>query len=107
MKKVIAFVTLVFIIHQFTIAQAKPGKTPEKVIFSVNMDCHACVEKISKQLTFEKGVRDLYINLENQIVAIRYRPDKTSKAHLKKTLEKMKYEVSERLEKDGLPDSWK
>lgn len=109
MKKIVLLTMLILMVIPISRAQKNnsTSKTPEIVVFTVNMDCHNCVEKITKQLTFEKGVRDLYVNLENQVVAVKFRPDKTNKAHLKKVLEKMEYEVTERQSKDGLPENWK
>lgn len=109
MKKIVLLTMLILMVIPIGRAQKSnsTSKTPEIVVFTVNMDCQNCVEKITKQLTFEKGVRDLYVNLENQVVAVKFRPDKTNKAHLQKVLEKMEYEVSERQSKEGLPENWK
>lgn len=109
MKKVISIILFTMFILPLTRAQEndKSSKATEKVVFTVNMDCNSCVEKITKQLTFEKGVKDLYVNLENQIVAVKYRPDKTSKDLLKKAIEKLEYVVKEKENKEGLPDEWK
>jgi copper chaperone CopZ len=108
MKKVLLLLTLTLLALPVTLAQKseKPSKTPETVVFNVNMDCQHCVDKVTKQLTFEKGVKDLYVNLENQVVAIKFRPDKTSRETLKKSIEKLDYVVSENKEPKGLPEGW-
>ena len=67
----------------------------EQVVFSVNMDCHNCEQKIKKNIAYEKGVRDLTTELEKQLVTIKYRTDKTDKAKLKKAIEKLGYTCKE------------
>ena len=70
--------------------QAKPKKT-EEVTFTVSMTCEGCKEKIEKNISWEKGVKDLEINLEKKTVKINYDPKKTSEEKLKKAIEKLKF----------------
>ena len=65
------------------------------MVFSVNMDCQGCVDGITKELSFTKGVKDLDISLENKTVKIDFRADKTAPTTLKKAIEKLGYEVKE------------
>jgi copper chaperone CopZ len=61
----------------------------ETVVFSVSMDCHSCEQKIKKNIPYEKGVKDLTVNLEKKQVTIKYQTDKTDKDKLKKAIEKL------------------
>ena len=94
MKQIMITLALVFMISITSEAQKK-DKTPQTCTFSVNMDCQGCVEKITKQLAYEKGVRDLDISLENFTVAVTFRPAKTDKKHLAESIKKLGYEVKE------------
>ena len=67
----------------------------EQVIFSVNMNCHNCEEKIKKNIAYERGVRNLTTDLSKQLVTINYRTDRTDKAKLKKAIEKLGYTCAE------------
>jgi periplasmic mercuric ion binding protein len=109
MKKLFLFMILAAMGLHIMQAQksGKPTKSVETVIFTVNMDCQDCVNKLTKQLAFEKGVKDLYLNLNDQVVAIKYRADKTTKELLKKSIEKLEYQVAERQSREGLPEGWK
>lgn len=57
------------------------GKAPkEKVVtlFSVDIHCQGCVDKINKNIAFEKGITDMKIDPEKKTVEITYRKDKTN-----------------------------
>ena len=52
------------------------------------MQCSSCENRIKKALKFEKGVKDIVTDLEQQTVTITYDADKTTPEKLQKTLEK-------------------
>ncbi len=66
------------------------------VTFSVSMVCQNCVDRIQKNIAFEKGVKDLIISLEDKTVTIKYRTDKTSIDQLKTAIEKLGYKVEQK-----------
>ncbi|MDR2585772.1 MAG: heavy-metal-associated domain-containing protein [Prevotellaceae bacterium] len=73
-----------------------PKKANEaEVTFSVNIDCLNCQKKIESKLPFEKGVKDLKINLEKHEIWILYQIDKTSKEKLIEAIKKIGYEAKE------------
>lgn len=72
-------------------AQKKAVKT---VIFNVGMHCQNCVKKVKENISFEKGVKALEVNLEKKTVTITYDPAKTNEATLKKAVEKLGYTCS-------------
>lgn len=76
--------------------EKKPKKKAEvkEVTFSVHLHCQNCVKKVQENIAFEKGVKDLHVCLEDQIVAIKYDASKTSEAVLKAAIEKLGYPVS-------------
>ncbi|HBC21876.1 MAG TPA: heavy metal-binding protein [Porphyromonadaceae bacterium] len=52
------------------------------------MQCSSCENRIKKALKFEKGVKDIVTDLEQQTVTITYDADKTTPEKLQKALEK-------------------
>ncbi|MDR2466019.1 MAG: heavy-metal-associated domain-containing protein [Prevotellaceae bacterium] len=81
-------------------AEAKKVDSPEKasktaktkaVTFSVNMHCGACKQKVEKNIAWEKGVKDMKVDLDAKTVKITYDPNKTSEESLKKAIEKLDF----------------
>ena len=75
-----------------TLQQSKKKKT-ETVTFTVGMHCKNCVKKVTDNISFEKGVKDLKVSLEDKTVTITYDPAKTNPETLKKAIEKLGYKV--------------
>ncbi len=76
-------------------AQAQDKKSKQKkteeVTFNVNMNCHNCQAKIEKNIPWEKGVKDLKVDLENKTVTVSYDPKKTDPEKLKAAFEKLEF----------------
>ena len=84
-------------------AEAKPKK--EKVLFYVHLHCDACVQKIMKNIAFEKGVKDIVCSIENQTVEVTYDANKTDIPTLQKAFDKIGKPAS--LTPEALPASEK
>ncbi len=89
MKRIIF--TLIIALMSVTMLFAQETKKPNKetVIFNVEIDCDGCVNKIMKNIAFEKGVRDLLIDKEHQQVTVVYNPKKTDEQQLRKAFAKI------------------
>ena len=74
------------------VAEKPAGKSAEG-LFSVSMHCRNCVEKITGNISFEKGVKDLKVSLDKHTVWIKYDPSRTDEARLKAAIEKLGYDV--------------
>lgn len=68
------------------------------VTFVTSIHCKKCENKIEDNLSFEKGVKDLKVNLEDKTVHIRYDSTKTDVETLRKAINKLGYtaEVQEK-----------
>lgn len=75
------------------VPSAKAKKKTAVVAFKTSIRCHNCVKKITENISFEKGVKDLSVSLEEKLVTITYDPSKTDEATLAKALEKLGYKV--------------
>ena len=99
MKKVRIILTVVvaflFAISIVSAQDKKESAKEEQVVFSVNMHCENCEQRIKKNIPFEKGVKDLTTDLNRQLVTIKYKTDKTDKDKLKKSIEKLGYTCKE------------
>ncbi|MDR2628078.1 MAG: heavy-metal-associated domain-containing protein [Dysgonamonadaceae bacterium] len=76
-------------------AQEKQDKSKKKksetVTFAVNIHCDNCKVKIEKNISWEKGVKNLRVDPEKKTVTIVYNPQKTTEENLKKAIEKLGY----------------
>ena len=76
-----------------TTKQAKKKAEIKEVTFKVHLHCANCVKKVRENLSFEKGVKDLHICMEDQIVSLKYDASKTNEETLKKAIVKLGVEV--------------
>ena len=65
------------------------------VAFLVSMTCENCQKRIEENISFEKGVTDLEVNLPQKTVCIEYKTDKTSPEKLKEAISKLGYTVAQ------------
>ncbi len=65
----------------------------ETAKFSVSMHCENCVKKITENISYEKGVKDLDISLEDKTVAVTFDPSKTDAGTLAAAIRKLGYTV--------------
>lgn len=63
------------------------------VVYSVGLHCNNCKKKVENNIAFEKGVKDLQVNLEEKTVTVTYRTDKTDSEKIKEAIEKLGYTV--------------
>ena len=83
---------------QYVIAQ---DKKKEKVdsnkgkveLYVPGIHCKNCQKKIEKNISFEKGITDLEVDLENKTVVINYKKDKTDIKKIQMAFEKLGYET--------------
>lgn len=66
---------------------AKPSK--ESVKFYVYLHCEDCVNKIMKNVAYEKGVKDIVCSIDSQTVVVTYDTNKTDIATLQDAFKKI------------------
>ena len=65
------------------------------VTFLTDIHCQKCAQKIEDNVAFEKGVKDLKVNVKEKTVYIQYDSTKTDIPTLTKAIEKLGYKVLE------------
>ena len=81
-----------------TMAQDKKQKKQadiKEVTFVTTIDCKNCVKKVEANLPYEKGIKDMKVNLDDTTIWIKYDADKTDKAKLAAAIVKLGYEAEE------------
>ena len=63
----------------------------ETAIFDVDLHCANCKAKVEKNLPYEKGVKDVAIDLPAKTVTVKFDPKKNTAEGLRKAIEKLGY----------------
>ena len=100
MKRIVVLLGLCVAVLSFSqtlIAQdSKEVKKAKKVeVFTcwTSIDCEGCKAKIEKNIAYEKGVKDLEVDLKSKLVTIKYRADKTTPEKLEKAIKELGYKT--------------
>lgn len=75
----------------FSAAAAKPKHQSQTVTYIVNMHCQNCVNKLTDNLSFIKGVEDFRISLKDKTVTIKFDPAKVQEEKFVDTIVKLGY----------------
>lgn len=89
MKKTIIVLGFCLLALMFGNQQAFAKVNKQKVTFYVHLHCDGCVQKVMKNIAYEKGVKDLECSIEKQTVVVTYDANKTDVATLQKAFEKI------------------
>ena len=65
-----------------------------QVVFASSVDCANCSKKVQENIAFEKGVKDLSVDLDKQTITVVFNPAKTDTVKLKKAINKLGYEAN-------------
>ena len=94
MKAIAAlFATMLLVSNYSFETMAQKSKDLKTVIIEASMECNSCKAKIEKNIAFEKGVKDLNVNLDTKRVTITYQNGKNSDEQLAKAIADLGYTV--------------
>ena len=71
------------------IKKSKQKSEIKGVTFNVELHCAGCVKKVQENLAFEKGVKDLHVCMESQVIALKYDAARTNEETLKNAIIKL------------------
>ncbi|MDP4280853.1 MAG: heavy metal-associated domain-containing protein [Bacteroidota bacterium] len=91
-KKVIATITLLLAISVGLLAQTAKSET---VKIKTSAVCSQCKERIEKGLAFEKGIKDVDLDVMTKIATVRYNPLKTTPDAIRRAISKLGYDADE------------
>lgn len=79
------------------VATAAPKQKAEKVIstvvFTTDLDCHHCAQKVLNTIPYEKGIKDVQVDVPTKTVTVKYDEAKNSVENLTKAFESIKVKV--------------
>lgn len=90
MKKIL----LVLFVALFSVAvvdaQQPKGKQTVTTTFTTDIDCEGCAKKVTNTIPYEKGVKDVQVDVAAKTVTVTYDPAKTNDDTLVKAFAKIK-----------------
>lgn len=99
MKRIISSVLLIMFSFAIGVEPmvAKEKEKNEVAVFLLTPApvCQNCVNKITSNLRFEKGVKDISVNLAEKNVTLIYSPKSTNPENLAKALKKIGYTATQ------------
>ena len=64
-----------------------------QVVFATSIHCANCGKKVQENIAFEKGVKDLKVDVPSKQVTVTFNPAKTDTVKLKKAINKLGYDA--------------
>ena len=79
------------------VATAAPKQKAEKkiatVVFTTDLDCHHCAQKVLNTIPYEKGIKDVQVDVPTKTVTVKFDESKNSTESLTKAFESIKVKV--------------
>ena len=79
------------------VATAAPKQKVEKkistVVFTTDLDCHHCAQKVLNTIPYEKGIKDVQVDVPTKTVTVKFDEAKNSTESLTKAFESIKVKV--------------
>jgi periplasmic mercuric ion binding protein len=102
MKKVLklTMLSLMFLGFSIVVDAERNDNEYVAVYFKSTMDCHNCEVTLTNFLKFEKGVKDLKVDLKSNTIKVVFKSGKNSTENLQKGIKKQGYEANPISEKE-------
>ncbi|MBE6212574.1 MAG: cation transporter [Rikenellaceae bacterium] len=95
MKKIMMILAALAVVAG--VATAAPKQKAEKkiatVVFTTDLDCHHCAQKVLNTIPYEKGIKDVQVDVPTKTVTVKYDAAKNSVESLTKAFESIKVKV--------------
>ena len=99
MKKIIALFAMLAMVAGVATAAPKVEKKIATVVFTTDLDCHHCAQKVMNSIPFEKGIKDVKVDVPTKTVTVMFDVAKNSIESLTKAFESIKVKVVKAEEK--------
>ena len=92
----VAFMAVAILFSTAISAQDKQKKKKvETIEIQSSVVCGMCEERVIENMAFEKGVKDVKVDLETKVITLTYKTNKTDEETLKKAITKIGYDADE------------
>ena len=99
MKKILIIALSLLTLNFATNAQSKKDAKISEVKLAVNVHCESCKQRIEKSIPFEKGIKDVVVNLNDKEVTVQYDNTKTDVEKITGLFKKLGYVAEIAVEK--------
>ncbi len=72
-------------------ASQQGRKNTETVVYDVNVHCHNCKAKIERHIPFERGIKDMDVDIDGQRVTVKYDPRKNTPEAIAEAIRELGY----------------
>ena len=69
------------------------GKKDEVIKIKTSAVCNMCKDRIEKGLAFEKGIKDVSLDVKTKVVTVKYSPSKTNPDEIRNKISKLGYDA--------------
>lgn len=88
--------TVLLIPGQQLNAQARQNKkTTETLVVRSSVVCGMCDARVKRELSFEKGITDVEVNLKEKLITVKYRPDRTDPDKIRRAITRIGYDADD------------
>jgi len=95
MKKIMMILAMLAVVAG--VATAAPKQKAEKkiatVVFTTDLDCHHCAQRVLNTIPYEKGIKDVQVDVPTKTVTVKFDAAKNSVESLIKAFESIKVKV--------------
>ncbi len=100
MKKIILMAVVAIMAVAVSTAAPKAEKKIVTTVFVTDIDCEGCAKKITNTIPYERGIKNLKVDVATQSVSVTYDASKNSVEQLTKAFESIKVKVFKALSEE-------
>ena len=93
MKKIIALFAMLVMFAGVAVAAPKAEKKVSTVVFTTDIDCGHCAQKVYNSIPYEKGIKDVQVDVKTKSVTVQFDAAKNNVESLTKAFESIKVKV--------------
>lgn len=96
MKKIILMcLVALFSVCVVNAQQPRDEKKSVTVEFVTDIDCAGCAKKVTNTIPYERGVKDVQVDVATKTVTVTFDPTKTNEETLIRAFQKIKIQVTD------------
>jgi len=95
MKNLVTLIIIAFMAINTQSAFAQKAKKTETITIKTSAQCEMCKERIEKDLAYEKGIVSSNLDVETQVVTVKYKIAKTTPEKIRIAITKIGYDADD------------